>query len=1543
MYRTGDLVRWTAGGELAFCGRADEQVKIRGFRVEPGEVEAVLAAHPQVGQAAVIAREDQPGVRRLVGYLVAGEGRIDVAQVRDFTAARLPEYMVPAALVPVEALPLTPNGKLDRAALPAPDFAGAAGGRAPRTAAEVIVCGLFAEVLGVEQVGAEDSFFELGGDSLLAMRLIARVRAVLDAEVGVGDLFSAPTPAGVAVLAAGEAPPRAPLVPAVRPDVVPLSFAQQRMWFLNRLEDAGAVYNIPLSLRLSGELDVAALRDAVRDVAGRHEALRTVFPETDGVPRQVVLAGDAGLPALAVSRVAEGEAGAVVAGLARRGFDVARELPWRAALLEVAPREHVLVLVLHHIAADGWSMGVLARDVRVAYAARRDGRAPGWAPLPVQYADYAIWQRQVLGSGDDPGSVLAAQLGYWRQALAGLPQEIALPADRPRPAVASHRGGRVPFAVGAGVHGGLAAAARRGRATLFMVVQAALAVLLSRLGAGEDIAVGTAVAGRVDAALDELVGFFVNTLVLRTDVAGDPSFARLLGRVREAGLAAYAHQEVPFEHLVEALAPARSLARHPLFQVMLAFQNTPETQPDWQFPGLSVTPMGNRISAVEFDLSFSLEERPSPDGQPAGIQGALFYNADLFGAASAGLLAGRLVRVLEQVAADPGVRVSQVAVMSGAERDQLVREWNQTAAPVPTGSLAELFQARVALDPDAPAVLAGDLQWSYAQLDQTANLIAHYLITAGIGPEQIVAVAMERSADLIAVMLGAAKAGAAYLPIDLDYPADRIAFMLADARPSAIVCTTAAAAALSDQAAIPRLVLDDPVVAADVAACSKTTPDDGDRVTPLRLAHPAYVIYTSGSTGVPKGVVVTHGGIASLAAYQADRLGAGPGSRVLQFASLSFDAAVWELCMALLTGAALVVPGRDHLPPQGSLTMLAAKYKVTHATLPPSVLAALPADQSVSAGIRTLVVAGEACPPALVTRWAAGRQMINAYGPTETTVCATASTPLADEAAGAVPIGQPVTNTRVYVLDGFMQPAAVGVAGELYVAGASLARGYLGRPGLSAERFVPCPFGPPGQRMYRTGDLVRWAADGQLVYLGRADTQVKIRGFRVEPAEIEAVLAAHPQVRQVAVIVREDQPGRKQLAAYVAPEPQAAQIDEAGLREHIMRKLPDYMMPAAFITVDALPLTVNGKLDKAALPAPDFAARAVGRDPETPAEEILCALFAEVLGLARVGADESFFDLGGDSLLAMRLIARIGELLEVEVRVRRLFAAPTPAGFARFFDAGGRAATTADARQDTSDFDAILPLRPGGDHAPLFCVHPVEGLCWRYAPLTDYLPLEYPLYGLQARGLAKDEPLPQSIEEMAEDYITSIRKIQPSGPYHIIGWSFGGVVAHAIATQLQEQGEQVALLSFLDTTPKGFKFSNIRQEQAVIPGTASDDDSGQAPGEHDEQGKRNIISAIRNVSANNRGLSATFSPARFNGDILLFVGTAGRPEESSVSDMVEEWKPYIGGRIETHEINVTHQEITRHEALSEVAAALSLKLRQNAEHGPAGTRADTSS
>ena len=1133
-----------------------------------------------------------------------------------------------------------------------------------------MLCGLFAEVLGVERVGIDDNFFDLGGHSLLATRLISRIRSTLDVEIAIRSLFEAPTVEGLVKRVADDGEAARPALRALaRPAEIPLSFAQRRLWFLNRLEgenagDRGASYTIPLAVRLSGDLDRAALAAAVGDVVERHESLRTIFPDRLGVPRQEILAASAAPVRLAVSAVSAAALGQALAEAAGRGFDLAVEPPLRAQLFELAPnaageREHVLLLVLHHIAGDGWSLAPLLRDLGQCYGARRKGERPALAALPVQYADYTLWQHAVLGSEEDGGSAIARQLSFWTQTLKELPDQIDLPSDRARPAVASHRGGRISFALGAQLHAGLLGLARASGASLFMVLQAGLAALLTRLGAGNDIAIGSPIAGRTDSALDDLVGFFVNTLVLRTDTSGDPSFRELILRVRSSNLAAYGHQELPFERLVEVLNPARSLARHPLFQVMLVLQNNAEV-------GLELAGLRARFEPVEsasakFDLSVSLAERRGADGSPAGIAGSLEYATDLFERESVEAMAGRLVRLLEAALADPERAIGGLEILAPAERRTILREWNDTARAVAPATLPELFAAQVAKTPDATAAVFEADSLSYGELDARSSQLAHHLRALGVGPEVVVGLCLERSLEMLVALLAILKAGGAYLPLDPDYPRERLAFMLEDAGAPVLVTHSALRARLPGHGArIVCLDADGPAIAQHPTSA----PASG-----LLPQNPAYVIYTSGSTGAPKGVVVAHSGIPNLAATQIDRFAITSEARILQFAPLSFDAAIWEIAAALASGAALVCTGSG-AQRRCSGTWLIHAQGVTHATLPPVLLADLPEDLP----LQTLIVAGEACPAAVVARWSPGRRMINAYGPTETTVCATMSEAL----VGALvpPIGRPIWNTRVYVLDGGLQPVAAGVCGELYIAGAGLARGYLGRAGLTAERFVADPFGAAGSRMYRTGDLARWRGDGVLEFLGRADAQVKLRGFRIEPGEIEAALVRHGEVAQAAVIAREDGAGGKRLVAYVVAAAERI-VDAAALRGHLAGSLPDYMVPSAFVVLDRLPLTPNGKLDRRALPAPEMPACGVRRLPRTPQEEMLCGLFAEVLGVERVGIDDNFFDLGGHSLLATRLISRIRSTLDVEIAIRSLFEAPTVEGLVKRVADDGEAARPA--------------------------------------------------------------------------------------------------------------------------------------------------------------------------------------------------------------------------------------------------------------------------
>ncbi|MGW0771988.1 amino acid adenylation domain-containing protein, partial [Streptomyces sp. NPDC002676] len=1248
--------------------RADFQVKIRGFRVELGEIEAVVAGHPLVSQVAVIAREDRTGDKRLVAYAVPREAEaFDAGELRRYVGERLPEFMVPAAVVTLAELPLTANRKLDRRALPTPDYAAAVTSRAPRSDREQELCEIFAEVLDVERVGIDDSFFDLGGHSLLATRLISRIRTRLGIELPLRTLFEGPTVARLAdriTRDSGRARPA--LAARTRPAELPLSFSQRRLWFLNRLEGAAAAtYSMPITLRLTGSLDRDALAAALRDLVERHESLRTVFPEDpDGTPYQHILDTHEAVVTLDVVETTAAQLNVRVAETAAHGFDLTTQPALRARLFTVDDTTHLLMVVLHHIVGDGWSMAPLARDLTTAYEARISGETPGWERLPVQYADYAMWQRELLGDESDPDSVAHRQIQHWTEALADLPEQLALPTDRPRPAIASNRGDSVTFTLDAELHQHLAALARESGASVFMVVQAAFAALLSRLGAGTDIPIGSPVAGRTDEALDDLVGFFVNTLVLRTDLSGDPTFRELVERVRETDLAAYEHQDVPFEHLVEVLNPTRSMAAHPLFQVMLAFQNV--EQPDLRLPGLTAVVEQAATTAARFDLCVYLDELHADDGAERGLAGVLEFATDLYDRATAEELVARFERILRGVVRDPDRAVGELDVLATAERRRILKEWNATDTEVRQAPLPVLFEDQAARTPDAAAVIHDDVTVSYAELNARANRLARLLVERGAGPERIVALALPRSVEQVVAVYAVVKAGAAYLPVDPEYPADRIAYMLDDARPVCVLTTTDTLHLLPES--LPAVVVDDPAFMTGLNAYADTDLSDADRSSALLLEHPAYVIYTSGSTGRPKGVMIPHDAIVNRLAWMQARHPQHAGDRILQKTPTGFDVSVWEFFWALQVGATMVVakPG-GHRDPAYLVDVIRAQ-RVTTLQFVPSMLAVFLAEPTAGTctTLHTVILGGEALSLELADKFrrTLDAGLFNLYGPTEASIDVTRWVVRHEPGAPSVPIGAPVWNTRVYVLDERLQPVPAGVPGELYIAGVQLARGYVGRPALTADRFVANPYDTLGRRMYRTGDLVRWRADGNIEFLGRTDFQVKIRGFRVELGEVESALAAHPAVEQAVVILHGGKGAAARLVAYAVPA-RGATVEQGELREFVGTRLPEFMVPAAVVVLDALPVTVNGKLDRKALPVPDFAPAVAGRAPRTDREEILCELFAEILDVEKVGVEDSFFDLGGHSLLAVRLANRIRGVLGVELPLAALFEAPSVAQLAR--------------------------------------------------------------------------------------------------------------------------------------------------------------------------------------------------------------------------------------------------------------------------------------
>ncbi|MDA0567790.1 amino acid adenylation domain-containing protein [Streptomonospora sp. S1-112] len=1567
MYRTGDRAVWNGAGELEFLGRADDQVKIRGMRIELGEVEAALAAHPDVAACAAAVHAGDPAASgaaaapALVAYAVpAGDRALDPAALRAHLAAALPSAMLPAAVVPLAALPVLPNGKTDRAALPAPDLTAPAAGRPARDQVEELLCGLFGEVLEVGEVGIDDDFFALGGHSLLATRLVTRIRAVLGRDVALRTVFDAPTVAAlVQRLRPGGDRPR--LRPAARPDRPPLSHAQRRMWFLYRLDGPRPTYNIPFCARLRGPLDTAALTAALADLTARHETLRTLYPDDDGVPYQLILPPEQARPVLETTAADEAALPGLLAEAVRHGFRLEAEPPLRARLFRLSETEHVLLLLVHHIAGDGWSARPLLRDLGTAYSARAAGRAPAWAPLPVQYADYGLHQHAVLGAEDDPDSAVHSQARYWTQALRGLPEELPLPTDRPRPAASSGRGGALELELPAELSARLRDLARAHDASVFMVLQAALAALLTRLGAGTDIPIGTPVAGRDDAALEDLVGFFVNTLVLRTDTSGDPSFAELLARVRDANLAAYENSALPFERLVEVVNPARSMSRHPLFQVMLAYQRG--AGPRLDMAGLRVAREPVTAPGGKFDLA--LEFRDPGEAREAGggaLRCVIDYALDLFDAATVGNIALRLERLLAAAAADPAAPIGRLDLLTPEESAAAARQARgpRLALP-PAPTLPGLFAAAVAADPDAPALVCDGQRWSFAELDRRANRLAHELIARGAGPEDVVALLLPRSAGTLTALLAVLKAGAAYLPIDPAYPDDRVSHMLADAAP-ALVLTTAGLRPRAAAAApgVPALVLSDAGALGEPGAARRpaTDPTDADRTAPLRPDHPAYVIYTSGSTGRPKGVVATHRGVANLfhshreTLYRPTRRRAARDRlRVGHAWSFSFDAA-WQPQLWLLDGHALHIVTEDAMHDPALLVERIRADLLDFIEVTPSHLLQLMRAGLGEPGTHTpltLGVGGEAVPAALWSRLrdleAQGTRTHNLYGPTETTVDAL-SARVGDSERPL--IGRPTANTAAHVLDERLRPAAPGVVGELYLGGAGVARGYLNRPGLTADRFVADPFGAPGARMYRTGDLVRRMPDGSLDYVGRADDQVKVRGFRIEPGEIAAALGRHPDVDQAVVDTWEAAPGDRRLVAYVVPRAGTGAPDTAGLRGHLAQLLPDYMVPAVYVPIAALPLTAHGKLDRTALPAPDPAALAPapGRAPRDAAEALLCEVFAEVLGAGEVGADDDFFDRGGHSMLLVRLRARIEAETGARTAIADLFANPTPAALAAHL-ARGRATRERDGEEGAGRapgalgapgphaVPGVVVLRAGGAAPPLFCVHPASGLSWPFVRLRRHIGADVPLYGLDSPDLAAaggpGAAPPESVADLAAHYVARVRRLRPHGPYRLAGWSFGGAVAHAMAALLAREGERVELLALLDAYPPG-----ALPDPAPAPEAGGAGAEGAAPPEvaaeiGRDHGDARLLGANHRLAAR-LAARAPAEPLTFAGDAVFFAA------KDAPGDAEELWRGHLTGRLQRHEVPAAHDDLLGPEGAAAIGAVLAGLLDAAPDPAPGSAR-----
>ncbi|HEX6372563.1 MAG TPA: amino acid adenylation domain-containing protein [Longimicrobium sp.] len=1266
LYRTGDRARWRQDGEIEFLGRVDEQVKIAGFRVEPGEVEAVLAEHPAVAQAAVVAREFEGAGVRLVAYAVPAAEGTDEAALRRWLRERLPGFLVPSALVLLPALPLSAHGKIDRRALPAPAELDPPlpGFAEPRGDTEREVAQAWREVLGISRVGADADFWELGGHSLLAMQVLSRIRQRLGVELPVRALFDAPTVTALAAAvdaAAGEAVhmPHPPLRPSRRSGPQPLSFAQQRLWFLHQMEPESPFYNLPFAVRMEGALDVDALRRALAEVVRRHEVLRTTFRADASGSWQVIHPAPETFD-LAVADLrafpgewARGEELRLMADEAEHPFDLRRGLMLRALLIRAGEAEHTLVLNLHHVAGDGWSIDLLFREISALYAAFRAGEPSPLADLPLQYADYAEWQRQWMNGG-----ALDEQLAYWRGRLAGAPAVLELPTDRPRPAVQSYRGERHAFEVRPALAARLRALARETDSTLFMVLLAAFDLLIHRLSGRDDVVVGSPIAGRMRGEVEGMIGFFVNTMALRTDLSGDPTFRALIARVRETTLQAYAHQDLPFERVVEAIQPDRTLSHNPLFQVAFALQNVP-VEPV-RLPGLTLRLEEVDSGTSKFDLFLEMEE------QGERLRGRVEYATDLWEPGTADRMVRLFLHLLDGVAAHPDRPASRAELVDAAERRTLTERWSGAARVHPHGSTVHATFAAVAeRDPSRVALSWDGGTMTYGELHARSSRLANHLRALGVAADEPVALVMDRSTELVVAILAILKAGGAYVPVNPQYPRSRVELMLADCGARVVVVQARLAGSVPADLGMRTVVVD----AAPDAAASHSAEDPRVETGPDGAA---YVIYTSGSTGRPKGVAVPHRAVLRLV-RGADYARFGAEESWLQLAPVAFDASTLELWAPLLNGGRVAIFPPE-LPTVEALGGFIARHGVTGAWLTAGLFHQMvDANLAALGGLTQLLAGGDVLSVPHVRRVLEAHphlRLVNGYGPTENTTFSCCHRIHAEDAERAsIPIGQPIAGSTAYVMDAHLRPVPVDVPGELYVGGEGLARGYLHAPALTAVRYVPHPFSAtPGARLYATGDRVRWRPDGTLEFLGRMDQQVKIRGYRIEPGEIEAVLQRDPSVAACVVLVREDTPGDRRLAAYIVPSAAAEEdADElaSAIRGCLQEQLPAYMLPSAVVVMDALPLTPNGKVDRRALPPP-----AVRRDdappaePRTEVERALAAVWAEVLRVECVYLNDNFFDLGGHSLLATQVVTRVREALGIELPLARIFEAPTLAQLA---------------------------------------------------------------------------------------------------------------------------------------------------------------------------------------------------------------------------------------------------------------------------------------
>ncbi|NEP31533.1 non-ribosomal peptide synthetase [Moorena sp. SIO3B2] len=1421
--RTGDL-GFSSKGELFVTGRLKDLIIIRGRNHYPQDIELTVEnSHPALrSHCSAAFSVEREGEERLV---VAGEverthlRKLNTEEVvREIQIAVSTEHELDVdgvVLLKTGSIPKTSSGKIQRRAckqgflegslnvvgqwqktLSQPEYV------APRTPTEEIIANIFALVLGVKDVGIHDNFFEIGGHSLLATQLISQLRVTFNREIPLRQVFESPTIALISPkltqLLTTENQLSLPLIqPRTDSEQLPLSSAQKRLWFLNQLEGISVNYNIPAAFRITGNLIINALEQALSEIISRHEVIRTSFSTINGTPTQVIHPDSTiNINVVDLQQYPEPERETILQQLVQQEattpFDLEIAPLIRCKLWQLDTSEYVLVLTMHHIVSDGWSSGILIEELSSLYQAFCVGAPSPLPELPIQYADFALWQRQWLS-----GEINETQINYWKQALEDAPELLQLPTDRPRPHVMSYQGSSESFTLTAELTQKLQQLSRNAGSTLFMTLQAAFATLLYRYSGQFDILIGSPIANRNRREIEPLIGFFVNTLVLRTRFEHNPSFSQLLRQVRETTLNAYEHQDVPFEQVVEALQPQRSLSHAPLFQVMFVLQNAPMGKLD--LPDLTLSELNQHSTIAKFDLTLSMTETE------IGLVGIWEYNTDLFDGSTIKRMATHFQNLLSAIVENPQQVVSELPLLSVEERHQLLVEWNDTASEYPIDKcIHQLVEEQVEKTPDAIAVVFDQEQLTYHQLNQRANQLAHHLLSMGVRPEVLVGICVERSVEMVVGLLGILKAGGAYVPLDPNYPHQRLSYMLADSGVEVLLTQQSLLESLPSHTA--QMVCLD----SDWGAIEQYSGQNLD--VGVHSDNLAYVIYTSGSTGKPKGTMILHSGVGNYLSWctKAYNVADSEGSTVNS--SIGFDATITSLFYPLLVGRKVVI-----LPEEGEIEALKAALcsgtkfslvKITPAHL--EILSYLLAHEQVTIENKAFIIGGEALSVNHIKFWqkyAPQIRLINEYGPTETVVgCCIYEVGEKTFSGGNIPIGRPIANTQIYILDKHLQPVPIGVPGELYIGGDGLARGYLKRPELTSEKFIPNPFcNSKSQRLYKTGDLARYLRDGNIEFKGRIDNQVKIRGFRIELGEIEAVLSSHPHIQQTVVIAREDIPGNKRLVAYIVSQEESLSTNQ--LREFLKQKLPEYMVPSAFVTLDTLPLTPNGKVDRKSLPAPDGVVTSVEEyvAPRTPTEEIIANIFANVLGVQDVGIHDNFFELGGHSLLAVRLMSQIQQQFQINLPLATLFQSPTIEQLASLL---GSSVNTQN--------PILVGIKTSGNQPPLFCIHPVGGNILCYAELARHLDQDYPVYGLQSLGLdGQQQPL-TSVEEMASHYIQAIQQIQPQGSYHLIGWSFGGVIAYEMAQQLQNKNTSVALLTLIESYVPTLILKPSEIDQAMI-------------------------------------------------------------------------------------------------------------------------------